>query len=219
MVEVQRYLDDIALAQLAIEQYKLNEIVGDRPLLCELYSIPAHQHQSFYLQIYGGEICTILYAKPYIQQYNGQAIAMYLFEDAIEANRHPAHKGGIYCGIKHLPHTDQFMEMLLTCLPQKDEKAGMNRFVIDGVTTIVTNHTGNEPHTLAYKMVEAITENHYNAEQKDFLDNLYLYVEGVIGNLLDSCNERSPSDWLFLAENRDRQYNEAWGKYRIYEKK
>lgn len=218
MIGMQRYLDDIALAQLAIEQYKLNEIVADRPLICELYSIPAHQHQSFYLQIFGGEHYTILYAKPYIQKYNGQAIAMYLFADALEANLHPAHKGGIYCGIKHLPAKDQFVEMLLTCLPRADEEAGLDRFVIDGVTTIVMNHTEAGSHTLAFKLVEAIAVNQYTTEKKNFLDNLYLYVEGIIGNLLDSCNGRSPSDWLFQAWNTDRQYNEAWGKYKIYEK-
>lgn len=217
MIGMQRYLDDIALAQLAIEQYKLNEIVADRPLICELYSIPAHQHQSFYLQIFGGEHYTILYAKPYIQKYNGQAIAMYLFADALEANLHPAHKGGIYCGIKHLPAKDQFVEMLLTCLPRADEEAGLDRFVIDGVTTIVINHTEGGSCTLAFKLVEAIAVNQYTTEQKNFLDNLYLYVEGIIGNLLDSCNGRSPSDWLFQAWNTDRQYNEAWGKYKIYE--
>ena len=48
-------MGDITIAQVALEQSLLTNTVADRPLLCDVYCIPSHNHQAFYLQVDGGK--------------------------------------------------------------------------------------------------------------------------------------------------------------------
>lgn len=210
-MDITRYLDDIKIAQYALENSKLDTIVQGRTLLCEIYSIPAHQHQSFYAQIYDGEAYTILYAKPYISDYHGHNIAMCLFADAIKADKHPAKKGDIYCGIKHVPKDNKIVSMLTECLPKHDEIASVNGFIIDGVFTLIRNNQTVSPALLAYKTIDTISVNRYTDVQKAFLEDAYIYIESIIGNILDSTHSRSANEWFFLARLTDKQYHDAWG--------
>ena len=41
-------MDDITIAQVALEQSLLTNTVADRPLLCDVYCIPSHNHATFH---------------------------------------------------------------------------------------------------------------------------------------------------------------------------
>lgn len=190
-MRVNRYaesLSDIAIAQNALEQSLLvNAVVGCR-LLCDVYCIPSHNHQAFYLQVYGGTKYTLLYAKTLISDFLGGNNAMYTFADALEANDHAAKKGAIYCGIKHLPSDDGTISRLLSCLPSEEECCNEHGIVLDGVHTVIRNHQYNPPVVLEYNDSRQIERNKVTQEQKDFMNDLYLRIEEIIGNLIAVSN-------------------------------
>ena len=195
-MDIEACKNDIALAQTALHQSKLFAAVQNRPLIGDVYCLPSHQHQSFYLQIFGGEDFLLLYAKPFISTFWGQHIVMYSFTASMQADQHPARKGVICCGIKHLPVGSSYITTLLGCLPLQDEYAASDKFIIDGNLTVIRNHQTPASRTLLYHDAADITCNSYSPEQKVFLDHLYLHTEDLLGNLLDSCNCRSSHDWF-----------------------
>ena len=198
-------MDDIAIAQAALEKSLLTKTIADRPLLCDVYCIPSHNHQAFYLQVYGGSEYTLLYAKTLISDFRGIDIAMYTFKDALKADGHVAYKGDIYCGMKRLPTSDTTITQLLQCLPTEEENCLNNGAVIDGVRTVVRNHRCDPPVVLGYLNSCQIKRNVMSQEQVDFMDDLYVHLEKIIGNLLDSCGKRSLSGWLTLHFTHERE--------------
>lgn len=202
-------MDDITIAQVALEQSLLTNTVADRPLLCDVYCIPSHNHQAFYLQVYGGSEYTLLYAKTLISDFRGNDIAMYTFADALKADEHIAYKGDIYCGMKHLPLNDPTILQLLQCLPSKEENCLADGIIIDGVRTVIGNHQCSYPVMLGYHDSCQIKLNSMSQEQAAFMDDLYLHIEKIIGNLLDSCDKRSLSEWLMLHFIHERRINDA----------
>lgn len=185
-MNVNRSFEDMAIAKAALERSLLTTTVKNRPLLCEVYCIPAQNHQAFFLQIYGGEKYILLYAKPSIVRYDGGRNVILPFCAAIEADKHPGFKGDIYCGMKYLPKDDQTINTLLQCLPCREEERPGQGVYIDGTLTVVRNCNSDPPVTLAYYDAQQITVNALTPEQRIFLDDLYLHIEIIIGNLISS---------------------------------
>lgn len=208
MTRYEECIDDIVIAQVALEESLLVTTVQNRPLLCDVYCIPAHNHQSFYLQVYGGDEYTLLYAKTLISDFRGSDIVMYTFADAIKADKHIAFKGDIYCGLKNLSLSDATINQLLMCLPSIEENCLEEGIVIDGVRTVIGNHQHRPPVMLGFHDSYQITLNEMSQEQMDFMNDLYLYIERIIGNLLDSCDKRSLSEWVALHFIHERSIND-----------
>lgn len=178
-----RYLSDIDYALIALEESLLLKSVFKTDLICDVYIIPSHNHQAFYLQVYdSGKSFTLIYAKPYIIDSRGLECVMYPFLNAVESNKHPTHHGHIYCGIKKLPKSNLTITQLIECLPQEDEFADESSLHIDGVATILRNYCSHPPINLAYYDSNDISINNVTREQRFFLSNLYLYIERIIGN-------------------------------------
>ena len=180
--------DDILIAQQAINDSLLLYAVVDDELLCDIYCIPSHNHQAFYVQVYRGDKFTLLFAKTHIVDHLGLDCVMYTFEDALKADKHIAYRGDIYCGMKQIPLSDKTMSLLLQSLPIHNELIS-GGIIIDGVTTLIRNHQHEPPIVLGYRDAAAITANPLSDEQKDFLDDLYLHIEQIIGNLLVSAGK------------------------------
>lgn len=177
------YIRDMEIAKKAISDSKLNVAVKDLPLLCEVYCQTSIGHQSFYLQLFGGEHFVLLYAKPYYADRFGCRSVSGSFERILSADQHPAAKGDIYCGIQRLPKDEFTIRMLLQCLPKENEWIPWPSNMLDGVITIVRNHTVQPPCLLGFYGAEVIEKNAYSKEEKDFLDDLHLAVEAIIGDL------------------------------------
>ena len=188
-MKYESYLSNIAAARAAIEQSMLNGAVNGE-LLSDVYCIPSHNHQAFYAQVYGGEQYTLLYAKTLIADFFGRETVMHSFQNALRADKLTAHRGDILCGMKMLPLNDPFMEKRLSCLPSADEYYGEEGIVVDGVMTAIRSFLTGVPVTMAYHNAAQIKRTALAPAQKAFLDELYLHMEGVIGNLLDSVAGR-----------------------------
>lgn len=208
MTRYEECIDDIVIAQVALEESLLTTTVQNRPLLCDVYCIPSHNHQAFYLQVYGGDEYTLLYAKTLISDFRGSDIVMYTFADAIKADKHIAFKGDIYCGLKNLSLSDATINQLLMCLPSVEENCLEEGIVIDGVRTVIGNQQHRPPVMLGFHDSCQITLNKLTQEQIDFMDDLYLYIERIIGNLLDSRDKRSLSEWVALHFIHERTIND-----------
>ena len=89
-----------------------------------------------------------------------------------------------------LPLNDPFMEKLLSCLPSAGEHYGGEGIVVDGVMTAIRSFLTGISVTMAYHNAAQIKRTALEPAQKAFLDELYLHMEGVIGNLLDSAAGR-----------------------------
>lgn len=191
-----RYLSDIDYALIALEESLLLKAIKETDLICDVYAIPSHNHQAFYLQVYDvGEFFTLIFAKTYIIDRWGLDCVMYRFVDAVEANKHPGFQGHVYCGIKHLPKTNDTIKQLIECLPQRNEFADESALHIDGVATIIRNYCSRSPINLAYYNSNDIKINNITHEQRLFLDDLYLHIERIIGNIIVS-NGRWSADFL-----------------------
>lgn len=109
---------------------------------------------------------------------------MYTFKDCVKAQNHNGSVGKIICGIKRLSKNNVIIKELLSCLPLKTE--WQKRFImIDGEHTIVRNHLQEETKLLSYSSNAQFTENAYSEDQKVFLENLFLHMEEIIGNIFD----------------------------------
>ena len=190
MSQYEKSMKDIAVARKALEQSLLPGAAANRPMLCEVYCIPPHNHQAFYLQVYGGSGYVLLYAKTLVSDFRGNNVVMYTFGEAVRADGSAVCRGDIYCGIKYLPPEEPTITRLLQCLPETEENCLEGGMVIDGVSTVIINAKTAPPAVLGYHNSRRIEKNPMTREQADFMDELYLRIEGIIGNLLDGCEKR-----------------------------
>lgn len=177
-------MDDIAIARDELAKSKLVKAIQD-PLLCDVYCIPSHNHQAFYLQVYGGQCYTLLYAKTYYDDYLALGgSVMYPFHYVFEANKHNSKKGDIYFGMIILPKDHSTIKQLMCCLPKHNEIQFQEHMVLDGQATIVRDYQNNTIITLVYQDANDIKINELSSEQRAFMDNLHVHLESIIGNLL-----------------------------------
>ena len=179
------YFEEIEIAEQKLQEQMLNNIVRDAKLVCDVYCVPSHNHQAFFCKLFENEKeYIILYAKTFIADRFGFHIAMYTFKDCVKAQNHNGSVGKIICGIKRLSKNNVIIKELLSCLPSKTEWQ-KRVIMIDGEHTIVRNHLEEETKLLSYSSNAQFTENAYSEDQKVFLENLFLHIEDIIGNVLD----------------------------------
>ena len=75
MIRYSDSMKDIKIAQEALQESLLTKTVLNGLLLCDVYVIPAHNHQAFYLQVYKGENYTLLFVKTLITDFLWNNIA------------------------------------------------------------------------------------------------------------------------------------------------
>ncbi len=179
------YFAEIKIAEEKLQEQMLNNIVRDDKLVCDVYCIPSHNHQAFFFKLFENEDeYVVLYAKTFIADRFGFHIAMYTFEDCVKAQNHNGSVGKIICGIKRFTKNNAIIKELICCLPIKTE--WLKRVImIDGEHTVIRNHLQEETKVLSYSSNAQFVENTYSENQKEFLENLFLHIEDIIGNVLD----------------------------------
>ena len=114
-------------------------------LLCDLYAIPAHNHQSYYALIYKeADMLKMVYAKPQIYRgYSSDSINMYYFKDAKKAECHPVNKGNIIIGIKSV--TDELWLLIRDILENMPERYVLDEdgVFIDAMLQAIRMYKGN----------------------------------------------------------------------------
>lgn len=186
-------LDDIAIAQAHLADSRLLSAVSTDELICDIYVLPSHNHQTYYVQLYkDAEGFVLLFAKTYIATPIGLECVMYSFQDALKADEHIGCKGDVFCGMHRITSDNQTIKTLISVLPKFDEMTDDKAIRIDGVTTIVRKYEEQNCVSLGYHDANEIETNSYTDEQRKFLDSLYIYLERIIGNLLVSSGKWSP---------------------------
>jgi len=180
-------LRDIAIARRAIDESRLDMVASNKRLLCEVYCLTSFSDQTFYLQIYDGDKYILLYSKPYLHTPYGISSVSGSFSAISEADRHIAYRGDIYCGLKYLPKDDAIIDRLISCLPTETEVIAGSGIVLDGITTLVISHITETPNILYFRNEAKFKLNGYSPEDTRFLHDLYLHIEGIIGNLHERC--------------------------------
>ncbi len=64
-------IKDIEIANKTLVDFKLDVVVSNLKLLCEVYCLTPFHWQSFYLKIYDGDEYILQYAKPYFKGFRG----------------------------------------------------------------------------------------------------------------------------------------------------
>lgn len=172
--------EDISIAEKALKDSKLDVAVSGYELLCEVYCLTPFHWQSFYLRIFDGDEYILQYAKPYIKNYYQDEIVSVPFKYALKAETHVACEGKIICGLKKLKKDNSTINTLLDCMPVKNEIH--NSLMTDGTLTAVINRKINPPIALCFKTGESFSENSYTNENTEFLHDLFLIIEEIIGN-------------------------------------
>lgn len=181
------YISDITLANRVMSEQLVN--VSEKEVLCDLYAIPSHNHQAFYVKIYKREqLYYILYAKP-IFSHGGrdEEIYMYPFRDSLDAR---ALNGKIVCGVK--PLDNNFVDNLITkleCLPEK-QILGCSKFILDGVfQSIRVFNNGEVIKEVIYNDAEDIVfKTGFDVnELKWYFASLYMMIEKIIGRGDSGC--------------------------------
>ena len=183
MKNADEYIRDIEIAKNALKETHIGNVVKGRKLLCDVYCIPSHNHQAFYLQVYDGKEYALIFAKSCILDCISGCVVMYPFERTVNADTHPAIKGDIYCGIKHVSRNNQTIENLMKCLPANDECSSVDGTIIDGCTTLIRNYQLNDTPLLEYKDAENIKHLSLTDDQISFMNDLYIHIENIIGNI------------------------------------
>lgn len=176
-------LNDISIAKQALSESLLDVTVPSSNLICEVYCLTSFD-QTFYLQVYDGEQYALLFAKPFFHTPHGISSCAVPFSTIVEAEKHPAYRGDIYCGIKLLPKNDNTIITLKRCLPTVTEVLPESMITIDGNTTLIINHLTKDPVTLYFRNEEPFQVNSYSPEAGHFLHELYLHIQSIIGNLI-----------------------------------
>lgn len=178
-------LSDISIARRALSESLLDVTTPSSKLICEIYCLTSFD-QTFYLQVYDGEQYTLLFAKPFFHTPHGLSSCAVPFSTTVEAEKHPAYRGDIYCGMKLLPKSDEVITTLKKYLPTVTEVLPESRITLDGNTTLIINHLAKDPVTLYFRNEEPFQANSYSPDEEHFLHGLYLHIQSIIGNLIRS---------------------------------
>ena len=178
------YFEEIEIAEQKLQEQMLNSIVCNAKLVCDVYCIPSHNYQAFFCKLFENEKdYIILYAKTFIADRFGFHIPCYTFKDCIKAQNHNGSVGKIICGMKRFSKNNAIIKEIIMCLPIKTE--WQKRAIIDGEHTVVRSYLQKDTKSLSYSSNAQFTENTYSEDQKVFLQNLFLHIENIIGNVLD----------------------------------
>ncbi len=177
------YLRDIQIAQTELS---LNIGFDPKDVLCDIYSLPSNNHQTFFCKvILENGFAKVIYAKA-IQNsiWFSDPIYMYRFEEAKNFADHPVRRGRIFCGKKIIKQSaaDRLMNML-NALESEQPDDLVDPCVDADFTAIRIYENGKCTSEILYTNAEKLrfkaAEEH--SRFSDYMRELHLYVEAIIG--------------------------------------
>ncbi len=172
------YKEDI---QIAIEAIKDSLLYPDSEIIYDLYAIPSHNHQAFYAAIYKNKNeYEMVYARSEI--YNmvfDKPIRMYPFTSAIKAKSKSNYDGRIIIGISKL--SNDFAKNISDVAAKVPEGCYNNELLtLDGVFQVIRVFTDGITKEIIYTDADRIPNIDDFPDMKDFLNDMYLFVEEMI---------------------------------------
>lgn len=177
------YLRDTQIAQ---EEIALTIRSESKKIYCDVYSLPSHNHQTFYCRVINENgFSKVEYAKP-IQNsiWFSDPIYMYRFEEAKRFSDHPIRKGRILCGKKIIRNS--LVENLLSYLNalSDEQPDDLVNPTIEANLTVIRLYEDNKIiREILYTDSEKLSFK--DGEKRDKLievfRDLHLYIEKIIG--------------------------------------
>lgn len=133
--------------------------------------------------MYDGTEYTLQYVKPYIKNALGIESVSVTFDNVLKAEVHSVCEGKFICGLKKFKKDNPIINSLIQCLPLVDEIHEPPMLAIDGITNVVINKALTPETTLFFRSHEIeFCNNKYSEESAEFLNNLFVHIENLIGN-------------------------------------
>lgn len=177
------YLRDI---QIAHTELTLNIDFDQKNVLCDIYSLPSQNHQTFFCKIASENgFMKLIYAKA-IQSsiWFSEPIYMYRFEEAKSFEDHPVRRGKIICGKKIVKKTavEQLMNMLDDLEPEQPDDL-VNPVVDADFTAIRVYENGAVTREIFYTDADKLRFRNSDDQKKyvGYMRALHLYIESLIG--------------------------------------
>ncbi len=178
------YLRDIEIANK--ELIEKNFHVDPKSIICDIYALPSHNHQTFYGKLISERgFYKIIYAKA-IQNsiWFSEPIYMYRFEEAKRFENHPMKKGHIVCRAK-LMDKSLINRLLFTTerLIQLQPEDAVVADLESVFTAIRLYEDGVMSREIMYTDAKKLEfyDNTDKHEAVEFLGSLYLCIEKIIG--------------------------------------
>ena len=178
------YLRDIEIANSELAEKHF--FADPKSVICEIYALPSHNHQTFFGKLISERgFYKIIYAKA-IQNsiWFSEPIYMYRFEEAKQFENHPMKKGRIVCRAKLIEKS--VINRLLPALEKLDVSQPADTVEPSAeasFTSVVLYENGVRSKHVIYTDPEKLVflDGADNADAVDFLRNLYLIIEKIIG--------------------------------------
>lgn len=175
------YKRDVQIAQTEIA---LN--FGSEPngTICDIYSLPSHNHQTFYCKVISENGFTkLIYAKA-IQNsiWFSEPIYMYRFEEAKCFSDHPIRNGRILCGKKIVKKSLVERFLLLLSELSDDQPDDLVEPAIDSeLTAIRLYEEGKVVREVLYTDAEKLVFRENNTKYREYMRDLHRFIEKIIG--------------------------------------
>jgi len=178
------YLQDIEIANN--ELIEKNFFADPRSVICDIYVLPSHNHQTFYGKVISEHgFYKIIYAKA-IQTsiWFSDPIYMYRFDEAKRFENHPMKKGHIVCRAKLIEKS--LINRLLFTLERISENQPDNLVepYLDEIFTAIRLYEGGTViREIMYTNAERLEfrDSADKSEAVEFLRSLFVSFEKIIG--------------------------------------
>ena len=178
------YLRDIEVAEAELTHKNFRN--ENCSVLCDIYALPAHNHQTFFARIVSERgFYKMIFAKP-IQNsiWFHDPIYMYTFDEAKRFEEHPMKQGRIICRARLIDKSlaDSVIFSVYKLADSQPEQTVTPTG--EAVFTAIRVYEGGRPwrevfYTDAEKLVFSDSTDHF--EDVKLLSNLYLKIEKLIG--------------------------------------
>ena len=171
--------------QIAQTEIALNFGCEPSETICDIYSLPSHNHQTFFCKVVSENGFTKLFYAKAIQNsiWFSEPIYMYRFEEAKCFSDHPIRNGKIFCGKKII--RQGMAERLVNILKKlsNDQPDDLVTPAIDSeLTAIRLYEDGKIVREILYTDAEKLVfRSEEDKKYAEYLRNLHLFVEKIIG--------------------------------------
>ena len=172
-------------AQIALTEIEQNFSADKNKTLCDVYSLPSHNHQTFYCRVVNENgFIKLIYAKALQNSiWFSEPIYMYRFEEAKNFFDHPIRKGRIYCGKKIVQHgiADRLLNIMNAL---SDVQPGdLVTPTADADLTVITLYdNGTSVREISFTDAEKLAFNNEIGDgDVEYLKELHFKIEAIIG--------------------------------------
>ena len=172
-------------AQIALTEIGQSFTADKEKILCDVYSLPSHNHQTFYCRVVNENgFIKLFYAKAMQNSiWFSEPIYMYRFEEAKNFIDHPIRHGRIFCGKKIVQRgiTDRLINILKALADE--QPADLVTPTADADLKVITLYEqGETVREISFTDTEKLVfSREINSDDIEYLRDLHLKIEAILG--------------------------------------